>query len=149
VVRDWLGEMGRAPGRDEALDLWQQAKDAGLAKVRLDDLTERAKARLAELAGPPAPAPAAAAERDWEAEFSAVQDREGAIALWRQARAGGVPEDRLAVLVAVGKAVLVTDRDGAREAYTALVEHVRSGLLSRERLTRLLAVMQARVPSGS
>lgn len=138
-VRDWGKEMAGVTGRDEALDLWQQAKDAGFPQSELDAYAQEAKRVLAKLAAPP--------ERDWQTEFAGVQDRNDALDLWRQAGDAGLGEDDLAVLGTIAKAVLVTDRDGAREAYNALAEHVRAGRLSRERLDGLRAVMMARVPA--
>jgi len=139
TVRDWGKEMANVTGRDEALDLWRQARDAGLPQSELDAYAQEAKRVLARLAAPPG--------RDWQAEFAAVQDRNGALALWHQAGDAGLGEDDLAVLGTIAKAVLVTDRDGAREAYNALAEHVRAGRLGRERLDGLRAVMMTRVPA--
>jgi hypothetical protein len=144
--RDWGKEMARVGSRDAALDLWQQAKDAGVLPASLDDLAEHAKRVLAKLAEPPQPPPE---EHDWQVLFCAVQDRQEAVALWGRAQSAGVADGDMAVLGAIAKAVLVADRDGAREAYNALAAHTAAGRLSRERLEGLLAYMQKRVPAGS
>jgi hypothetical protein len=112
----------------------------------LDDLAEHAKRVLAKLAEPPQPPPE---EHDWQVLFAAVRDRQEAVALWDRAQAAGVAGEDMAVLGAIAKAVLVTDRDGAREAYNGLAAHTAAGRLSRERLEGLLAYMQKRVPAGS
>jgi hypothetical protein len=137
--RDWRSEVGRALGREEALALWQAARDAGVPKAELDVLTQRARARLAELAAPPEPA--------WENLFSDVQDREQALDLWRRAKVEGVPEDRLEVLGAIAKAVLVTDRAGARDAYAALARYAAADRLDRSVLAAVMEAMKLRVPA--
>jgi len=139
-VRNWISEMARAASPEEARQLWADARDAGLSQDGLDGLAALAKEVLARLAAPAAP------ETDWQALFAAVQDRNGALALWRRAESAGVAGEALALLGAIAKAVLVTDKDGARDAYTDLAAHTRAGRLGRDRLDKLLGLMKTRVP---
>jgi hypothetical protein len=140
--RSWEADFSLVTTQEQAEALYQEARDAGMPAEDLEHCSRVAQAVL----GVRAPAPE---EHDWQVLFCAVQDRDEAVALWGRAQSAGVAAEDMAVLGAIAKAVLVADRDGARETYNALAAHTAAGRLSRERLEGLLAYMQKRVPAGS
>jgi hypothetical protein len=102
----WKARFDAAATMDELLDQCRQAQASGMPREKINGFYENAKHRLATAAAVRQAPPAPAAEPTWEQRFRALTTTEQARAAVAAARAAGMPETRLAALIAIGKEAL-------------------------------------------